>query len=75
MTAVIKGIIGLIVALVGLWLLIPIPGYQGLYAGVSLQAFITLVLGGIPILLIFFGLIVAWIEFEEASIQRKEKKK
>jgi|GEM_PF-5978336 len=75
MTALLKAIIGVIIALVGLWLLVPVPGYTNLWAGVALQSFLTLLIGAIPVMLILFGALLAYIEFDEWQTTKKTSKK
>ncbi|MBU5575159.1 MAG: hypothetical protein KQA40_01680 [Candidatus Aenigmarchaeota archaeon] len=73
MNALIKSIIGVIIAIIGLWFLVPIPGYEGMFAGVALNAFITLLIGAIPVFLLLFGLLMAWIEYDEWKLEKEEK--
>lgn len=80
--SVCKILIGLALLAAGIWMLIPQDlvnltdiTYIGGYAGVAWDAFLTVLLGTVPVLLILFGLLLVWIESEELKIQKPKKKK
>ncbi|MEM7819666.1 MAG: hypothetical protein QXD48_02450 [Candidatus Aenigmatarchaeota archaeon] len=86
MHSAIKLIIGIIIFLIGIyWYAAPLFGHLGLqqFFGMStFRAFVTVFVGLIGVALIFLGLIIAWIEYEdlkwesrEKSEEKKEKKK
>ena len=66
-----KVILGIILVVIGLWLLIPISwGGLGLW-----QEFWSIIKGVVPIGLIFIGAILVWIESEELKIERPKKRR
>jgi hypothetical protein len=66
-----KIILGLIIVIVGLWVIMPLSwGGLGLY--VQLWEVIK---GIVPIFLIFIGAILVWIEWEEIKIEKPHRKK
>ena len=82
MSAIAKLIAGLIIFLVGIyWYVAPLFGNHFLSSmvpktvGSTSQAFLVVFFGIFGLVLIFLGLIVAWIEFEDLKWERKEKKK
>ena len=82
MGAAAKLIAGLIVFLVGIyWYVAPLFGnhfFSSLVpktVGSTSQAFLVVFFGLFGLILIFLGLIVAWIEFDDLKWESKEKKK
>jgi len=75
MGAALKLIIGVIIFLAGLYWYMP-TGYVNVFFGASaFRAFLTVFEGLFGLVLILFGLIIAWIEFEDIKWEHKEKKK
>lgn len=74
MHAAVKLLVGVVFIIAGLWLVIPgqlIPKASGFdWSG----AFVTVLKGTIPALLVFIGLLVVWIESEELKAPVQEKK-
>ncbi len=69
-----KIIIGAVLVIIGLYLLIPIPGLS--YPnGISWFDFLTVLKGVIPPLLVFVGAILIWVESEELKIEKPKKRK
>ncbi len=82
MSAIVKLIAGLVIFLAGVyWYVAPLFGNHFISAMVpgtvdtTVQAFLVTFFGLFGLGLILFGLIVAWIEFEDIKWERKEKKK
>lgn len=67
-----KVILGLILVIIGVWMLLPIDVFQGL--GLYVQ-FWEVIEGVVPILLVFFGAILVWIEWEEMRIEKPSRKR
>ena len=66
-----KVLLGIILVIIGLWLLIPISwGGRGWW-----PQLMTVLLGIIPIGLIFIGAILVWIESEELKVERPKRKR
>jgi hypothetical protein len=66
-----KVILGIILVIIGLWLLIPVSwGGRGWW-----PQLVTVILGIIPIVLVFIGAILVWIESEELKIERPKRKR
>ena len=66
-----KVIFGIILVIIGLWLLIPnIWGGRGWW-----PQLISVIIGVIPIGLIFVGAILVWIESEELKMERPKKRR
>lgn len=66
-----KVLLGIILVIIGLWLLIPMGwGGRGWW-----PQLMTLLLGIIPIGLIFIGAILVWIESEELKVERPKRKR
>jgi len=75
MGAALKLIVGIIIFLLGVYWYLP-NGYVNMFFSRSaFQAFLTVFEGLFGLVLILFGLIIAWIEFEDIKWERKEKKK
>ncbi len=81
MHAAVKLIAGVIIFLLGVyWYVAPLFGNHFLSSlvpktvGSTSQAFLVTFFGVFGLILIFLGLIVAWIEFEDLKWERKEKK-
>ena len=71
MSATLKIIIGLVILAVGLALLLDlVPGLQ---LG-ALSAFVTVLKGTIPVLLVLAGLFIIWLELDELKTQKAIKK-
>ena len=66
-----KVIIGLILVIVGLWALIPYS-WGGLN---TIESLIYVLEGIIPAFLIFIGVILVWIEWEEMKIEKPARKR
>ena len=77
MNAAVKLIVGIIVVLAGLyWYAADFIGrnvWSGVIGSSAIGAFKTVFVGVFGIFLIFIGLIVAWIEYEDIRWQRREK--
>jgi hypothetical protein len=66
-----KIMLGLILAIVGLWALIPLSwGGAGFYV-----QFIEVFKGVVPVLIIFIGAILVWVEWEELRLEKPKRKK
>ena len=66
-----KVLLGIILVIIGLWLLIPMSwGGRGWW-----PQLLTVLLGIIPIGLIFIGAILVWIESEELKVERPKRKR
>ena len=74
MGAAIKIVLGIILLLIGLWLLLPIESWigfpQSYYSGVALEQFITVFIGLIAPFLVFVGGLLIWIESEELRYKK-----
>lgn len=72
----VKLIIGIIVFLAGIYWYLPgtaIPRFFGVAS--NFQSFLVVFSGLFGIFLILFGLIIAWIEYEDLRWKGREKKK
>lgn len=65
-----KIILGLILVIIGLWLLAPDP-----YGREWWPQLVTVIIGVVPVGLIFIGAILVWIESEELKIARPKRKR
>lgn len=76
MHSAVKLIIGLLVFIAGIfWYAGPLLGqFSGIFGIRPTAAFMNVFVGLFGLSLIFFGLIVAWIEYEDLKWERKEKK-
>ena len=78
MNSAVKLIIGIIVFLIGIvWYAAPLMGQTGLQNALghsTFDSFKVVFAGLFGLALLFFGLIVAWIEYEDIKWERKEKK-
>lgn len=76
MNPVIKLVIGLLIFVAGLaWYVLPYMNKSPLILGkLSTDAFATVFVGLFGLALLFFGLIIAWIEYEDLKWEMKEKK-
>ncbi len=78
MHSAVKLIIGLLILVVGVyWYAAPVFGQYGLAAMLgrsTFSSFVTVFAGLFGVVLIFLGLIVAWIEYEDLKWESKEKK-
>jgi uncharacterized membrane protein len=71
MMGVEKIILGIILVIIGLWLLIPVNwGGRGWW-----PQLVTVIIGALPIFLIFIGAILVWIESEELKIERPKRRR
>lgn len=74
----VKLIVGLVILALGLyWYGAPMLGHNGLQTFLgqnTFRALVTVFSGLFGLLLIFFGLVVAWIEYEDLKWESKEKK-
>lgn len=73
-----KMVIGIILVLIGFWLLIPsawIAAIKPIAWFDWWNPFVTMVKGVIPPMLILLGILVVWIEWEELKMSMSEKKK
>lgn len=69
-----KLLLGIILVLIGAWLLLPLE--TGLpYQGVGWEEFVTVLIGVVPVGLIFLGLLIGWIDWEDMRAARAAKKK
>ncbi|MBS3051322.1 MAG: hypothetical protein J4400_04180 [Candidatus Aenigmarchaeota archaeon] len=75
MHAAVKLVVGVIVFLIGLYWYLPGNIVSSFFNRSAFQAFLVVFEGLFGLLLIFLGLIVAWIEYEDLKWERKEKKK
>ncbi len=74
MNSGVKLIVGIIVFLIGIYWYLPgnvAAGFLGVHS--TWRAFLTVFAGLVGLFLIFLGLIVAWIEYEDIKWERKEK--
>ena len=78
MGATTKLLIGVIIFLAGIyWYVAPLLGHSGVAGilGVStFRSLVTVFAGTFGLFLIFLGLIVAWIEYEDLKWEAREKK-
>ncbi|MBI4174020.1 MAG: hypothetical protein HY517_00100 [Candidatus Aenigmarchaeota archaeon] len=75
MNAAVKMVVGIIIFLIGLYWYLPSNAVSAFFNRSAFQAFLVVFEGLFGLLLIFLGLIVAWIEYEDLKWTRKEKKK
>jgi hypothetical protein len=75
-SAVAKIIVGLILVIVGAWLLfpLPLPPIAGIEWGAFWENFIFLLKAIIPPFLIVLGLVLMWIESEDVKYSNPRKK-
>ncbi len=78
MNSGVKMIIGIIVFLAGLYWYTAAPvfgngGIERIFGTSTVHAFLTIFAGLFGIVLIFLGLIVAWIEYEDIKWESREK--
>jgi len=78
MSAATKLLIGVIIFLAGLyWYVAPLLGHSGVAGILGMSTFrslVTVFAGTFGLFLIFLGLIVAWIEYEDLKWEAREKK-
>ena len=72
-----KLLIGVLLIVAGVFAIIPewiaqITVWQ-ITSGFAWEAFKTVILGAIPPMLIFLGILMVWIEIEEIKIERMER--
>ncbi len=75
MHAAVKLVAGIIIFLIGIYWYLPSSAVSGFFNRSAFQAFLIVFEGLFGLLLIFLGLIVAWIEYEDLKWEKKEKKK
>lgn len=79
MNSAVKMVLGLLVALAGLYWYAAEPlqmkGLSSIFGIVPLNALKIVFFGVFGLFLILFGLLVAWIEYEDIKWEREEKKK
>ena len=78
MNSAVKMIIGIIVFLAGMYWYTAAPifghgGIERLFGTSTVKAFLTVFAGLFGLVLIFLGLIVAWIEYEDLKWESREK--
>lgn len=77
MNAAIKMIIGILIAIAGIyWYLADYiaTGWKAIIGINAWEAFLTVFFGVFGIILFLLGLLVAWIEYEDMKFEREEKK-
>ena len=75
MSAALKLIFGLLILAGGIYWYMPgneVAGFLGIAS--TYRAFLTVFGGSFGLVLILFGLIIAWIEYEDIKWERNEKK-
>jgi Na+/H+-dicarboxylate symporter len=71
MHPLLKALIGIVIATIGIYItLYGIPGVIGSLK----QQVITVILGAIPILLVIFGIFIAWLYYDEWKIEKELEK-
>lgn len=76
MSAILKLIFGLLVLAVGVYWYLPGNAVAPLLGVASTyRAFLTVFAGSFGLVLILFGLIIAWIEYEDLRWEKNESKK
>jgi len=78
MNAAVKMLIGILIAIAGIyWYLGDFIGKGwAAIAGINAwNAFVTVFIGVFGIVLFFLGILIAWIEYEDMKFEREEKKK
>ena len=75
MHAAVKLIAGIIIFLAGLYWYLPGSAVSSFFNRSAFQAFLVVFEGLFGLILIFLGLIVSWIEYEDLKWERKEKRK
>ena len=78
MNSAVKMIIGIIVFLAGLYWYTAAPifgngGIERIFGTSTVKAFLTVFAGLFGLVLIFLGLLVAWIEYEDIKWESREK--
>ena len=79
MHAAAKLVIGILIFLIGVYWYAAdyIPeatGWQGIIGKKAVSLFIDVFIGTFGLILIIFGLLVAWVEYEDLKWEREEKK-
>ena len=78
MNSIVKMIIGLLIAAAGIYWyaadLLGLPAFS-VFGRYSFESLKTVFFGVFGIFLILFGLLVAWIEYEDMKWEREEKKR
>ena len=69
-----KVILGIILFIIGLWLILPVSWTGCEYCGLWQELWLV-IKGVVPIFLIFIGAILVWIESEELKMERPRKKR
>jgi len=71
-----KILIGIILVIIGIWLLLPLDIFGEWGGGAAWWQWLLIVLMGlVPVILIFIGAILVWIESEELKIEKPSKRK
>ena len=65
-----KILLGIILIIIGLWTILPDPYGMGWYTYLGI-----VVLGILPAILVFVGIILVWIESEEMKISKPRRKR
>jgi hypothetical protein len=71
-----KLVLGFVLICAGVYAILPgnfLPPILGISQGFAWEAFKTVLLGAIPPMLAFLGLLIVWIEIEEIKIERAER--
>ena len=74
MNSGLKLILGIVVFLIGLYWYVPGNLVNMFFNRSAFQAFLVVFEGLFGLFLIFIGLIIAWIEFEDIKWEKREKK-
>jgi phosphotransferase system glucose/maltose/N-acetylglucosamine-specific IIC component len=74
MHSLLKALIGVVIAIIGVY--ITFYGIPGIIGSLKQQV-ITVILGAIPIVLVIFGIFIAWLYYDEWKIEKEleEEKK
>lgn len=73
MNSAVKLVIGLVILLIGIYWYWPIRFGGSLFGSENITRFLDVFYGTFGLLLIFLGLIVAWIEYEDLKWEAREK--
>jgi len=79
MHSAVKLIIGVVIFLIGVYWYTAAPifghgGIEKIFGTSTVKAFLTVFAGLFGLLLVFLGLIIAWIEYEDLKWEAREKK-
>jgi len=74
-----KIIVGIILVIIGLWLILPAAWCQSLATDFKCMEWyhdlVTVIKGFLPAFLIFVGAVLVWIESEEMRMQRPKRRR